>query len=180
MDATAKKEWLLLGVGAVLVVLAWGLPLPFWGKLAFYITAYLCCGAEVLLTSFHNLRRAELFDENFLMTLATLGAFAIGEYPEGVSVMLFYQIGEKLQRRAAGTSRQKITALMDLRPHVAFLVQPQGTVREVDPACVQPSQIVRVRPGQRIPLDGTVSSGQSQVDTSSLTGEARPVVVTPG
>ena len=104
------KEWILLAIGAVLVVLASWMPFGFWLKLSLFIVAYLCCGMEVLLTSFHKVRRGEIFDENFLMTLATLGAFAIGEYPEGVSVMLFYQIGEKLQCYATGNARRKITA----------------------------------------------------------------------
>ncbi len=154
-------------------------PLGFWPRLALFIAAYLCCGVEVLLNSFHNVRRGELFDENFLMTLATLGAFAIGEYPEGVSVMLFYQIGEKLQHIATGRSRQKITALMDLRPAFARLVQ-NGTEREVPPEQVAVGQLIRVRAGERVPLDGQITTGSSQLDMSSLTGESRPVLVGPG
>lgn len=172
------KEWAWLGAGALLLLAAALLPLPWVVAFILFVGAYLCCGVEVLLTSFHNLSHLEFFDENFLMTLATLGAFAIGEYPEGVSVMLFYQIGEKLQQYASGTSRRKITALMDLRPAFARVIENQQE-REINPAQVRVGQRVRVRVGERIPLDGVVVQGNSQLDTSSLTGESRPVVVGP-
>lgn len=174
------NEWALLVGSAILVLVACLLPLGFWGKFTLFVVAYLCCGAEILLTSFHNLRRGEVFDENFLMTLATLGAFAIGEYPEGVSVMLFYQIGEKLQHYAAGNARRKITALMDLRPPFARLIQPDGTEKTTNPELINVGQLIRVRPGERIALDGQIVSGESQLDTSSVTGESRPAVVAPG
>ncbi len=173
------KEWGLLVLGALLVIAGACLPVSFLIKFILFVAAYLCCGLEVLLTSFHNLRRGEVFDENFLMTLATLGAFAIGQYPEGVCVMLFYQIGEKLQHYATGSSRQKITSLLDLRPSFARVVDAKGE-EKADPQQVQVGQIIRVRPGERIALDGTVCQGNSQLDVSSLTGESRPQVVGPG
>ena len=172
------QEWAFLGAGGILLLAGVWLPVGFWGKMALFIAAYLCCGSEVLLTSFHNLRRAEVFDENFLMTLATLGAFAIGEYPEGVSVMLFYQIGEKLQHYASGQSRRKITALMDLRSAFARVLQ-NGSEQKISPLEVRVGQTLRVRVGERIPLDGEVLHGESQLDLSSLTGESRPVTVRP-
>ena len=172
------QQWAWLGAGALLLLAAVLLPLPWIASFALFVGAYLCCGVEVLLTSFHNLRRLEFFDENFLMTLATLGAFAIGEFPEGVSVMLFYQIGEKLQDYASGASRRKITALMDLRPAFARIIENQQE-RELNPAQIRVGQRVRVRVGERIPLDGVVVQGNSQLDTSSLTGESRPVIVGP-
>lgn len=175
----AGKEWMLLVVGVVLLLAGVLLPLPWVAAFALFVAAYLCCGMEVLLTSFHNLRRGEIFDENFLMMLATLGAFAIGEYPEGVSVMLFYQIGEKLQRYATGTSRQKIESLMDLRPAFARLLE-NDTEQKVAAEQIQVGQLIRVRVGERVPLDGVVITGNSQLDASSLTGESRPVVVIPG
>ncbi len=173
------KEWIWLGVGLLLLLCAVLLPLPKILCFLLFIAAYLCCGVEVLLTSLHNVSKGEIFDENFLMTLATLGAFAIGEYPEGVSVMLFYQIGEKLQHYAAGTSRKKITALMDLRPTFARVVTHK-TEYEIAPEQIHVGQVIRVRAGERIALDGIVAVGESQLDTSSLTGESRPLPVQPG
>ena len=175
----AWKEWARLGAGVLLLLAAVLLPLPWLGAFGLFVAAYLCCGVEVLLASFHNLRRGEVFDENFLMTVATLGAFAIGEYPEAVSVMLFYQIGEKLQDYASGTSRRKITALMDLRPPFARVLE-KDQEQVVDPTRVQVGQFIRVRGGERIPLDAEVVRGQSQLDASSLTGESRPIEVNVG
>ncbi len=175
----AWKEWSWLFVGILLLLAAVLLPLPWVAAFSLFVAAYLCCGVDVLLASFHNLLRGEVFDENFLMTVATLGAFAIGEYPEAVSVMLFYQIGEKLQDYASGTSRRKITALMDLRPAFARVLE-NDQEQEVDPTQVQVGQCIRVRGGERIPLDAQVVRGQSQLDASSLTGESRPIEVRVG
>lgn len=173
------KEWALLITAVILLVGGMFAPFGFWGKWSLYVAAYLCCASEVIVTSLHNLRRAEVFDENFLMTLATLGAFALGEYPEGISVMLFYQIGEKLQQRAAGQARRKVTALLDLRPTFARCLE-NGREISCKPEQVAVGQLVRVRAGERLPLDGVIVAGAGLLDTSTLTGEARPVLVNPG
>lgn len=145
-----------------------------WVKLPLYLAAYALCGGGILLTSLRNLRAGEVFDENFLMTVATLGAFLIGEYPEGVAVMLFYQTGEMLQEYAAGKSRGSIVKLMDLRPDFARVVR-RGKEEKVNPQDVKVGEITRVRPGERIALDGVIVGGEGRIDASALTGESRPV-----
>ena len=119
-------------------------------------------------------------DENFLMTLASLGAFALGEYSEAVAVMLFYQVGEWFQSYALERSRKNISALMDIRPEYANLVEEDGSVKEVDPDEVKVGQTIVIKPGERIPLDGTVLTGTGSIDTSALTGESVPKTVRPG
>lgn len=117
-----------------------------------------------------NLSHGQVFDENFLMTVATVGAFCVGEYPEAVAVMLFYQVGELFQSVAVSRSRASISSLMEIRPDYANLEQA-GKVEQVDPDQVQVGQIIQVGPGERIPLDGVVLEGSSSVDTAALTGE---------
>ena len=135
----------------------------------------LCRGGwDVLWKAVRNILHGQVFDENFLMALATVGAFATGEYSEGVAVMLFYQIGEWFQRYAVGRSRKSITALMDIRPDHANLVGPDGTAQEVDPDEVSVGSTILVKPGERVPLDGTVLDGDSMLDTAALTGESVP------
>ncbi len=148
-------------------------------SLLLYIGAYLLIGGEVVLRALKNITKGKVFDENFLMSLATISAFAIGEYPEGVAVMLFYQIGELFQEAAVNRSRRSITALMDIRPDYANLQTADGLMR-VPPEDVSIGDIIAVRPGERIPLDGTVKSGVSALDTSALTGESLPRDVEPG
>ena len=153
-----------------------------WNKfiyLALYLIPYLTAGYDVLLKSVRNISRGQVFDEMFLMAVATVGALAIGEYPESVFVMVFFQTGELFQSVAVGKSRKSISGLMDLRPDTATIVR-DGAEEEALPEEVCVGDTLLVRPGERIPVDGTVSRGTSSVDTSSLTGESVPVDVAPG
>jgi Cd2+/Zn2+-exporting ATPase len=147
--------------------------LPPLMRLAVFLASYLLVGGEVLVRAIRNITKGELFDENFLMGIATIGAFAIGEYPEGAAVMIFYQIGEALQNYAVGRSRRSISALMDLRPDYANLKTAAGLQR-VSPETVRMGDLVVVKPGEKIPLDGVVVEGFSALDTSALTGESLP------
>ena len=172
-------EWKKLVASAVLFAAALLVPGGLWIKLPLYILSYLLSGAEVLIKSARNIRAGEVFDENFLMALATFGAWAIGEYPEAAAVMLFYQTGELLQEYAAGKSRRSIVKLMDLRPEFARVVR-QGKEAEVNPRTVSVGEITRVRPGERVPLDGVIVGGEGHLDASALTGETRPLTATNG
>jgi Cd2+/Zn2+-exporting ATPase len=138
-----------------------------------YFTAYLLVGSEVLLKSIRNIARGQVFDENFLMSIATVGAFAIGEYPEGVAVMLFYQIGEFFQDAAVNNSRKSIKALMDIRPDYANLKLGEE-IKKVSPEEIKVGDIILIKPGEKVPLDGKVIQGSSMVDTTALTGESIP------
>ena len=143
------------------------------------IPAYLISGWSVLTTAGRNILRGRIFDENFLMTIATLGAIAIHEVPEAVAVMLFFQIGELFQDYAVGCSRRSIKALLEVRPDTANL-KADGTIRAVSPESVGVGDVILVRPGEKVPLDGEVLEGLSQLDTSALTGESVPRGVAPG
>ncbi|MDX9870933.1 MAG: heavy metal translocating P-type ATPase [Clostridia bacterium] len=162
-----------LGTGAILYLAAIFAPLPAGLVLPLFLIAYLLIGGDILLRAIKNIRRGQIFDENFLMTIATVGAFGIGQYAEGVAVMLFYQIGETFQDHAVDRSRRSIRALMDIRPDYANLKTGEqvSTVRAEE---VQAGDIILVKPGERVPLDGTIIEGTSMVDTSALTGEAVP------
>ena len=149
-------------------------------RLLLFGAAYLAVGADVLVKAVLRLFRGSLFDENFLMSLATVGAFAIGEYPEAVAVMLFYQIGELFQEIAVTRSRASISALMDIRPDYARLENSGGETRQVAPETVPTGSVIVVRAGEKIPLDGTVIAGSSSLDTAALTGESLPREVTEG
>ncbi|MDR0624384.1 MAG: cadmium-translocating P-type ATPase [Treponema sp.] len=149
------------------------LTLPPLMRLAVFLVSYLLVGGEVLVRAIRNITKGEIFDENFLMGIATIGAFAIGEYPEGAAVMIFYQIGEAFQNYAVGRSRKSISALMDIRPDYANLKTAAGLER-VSPETVHPGDIIVVKPGEKIPLDGVVIDGFSALDTSALTGESLP------
>ena len=138
-----------------------------------FIISYLLIGGEILLIAIKNIKRGEIFDENFLMAIATLGAFAIGEYAEAVAVMLFYQIGELFQSYAVNKSRKSITSLMDIKAEYANVLVNEKEVK-LSPEEVKVSDIIIIKPGERVPLDGIVISGESFVDTSALTGESVP------
>jgi Cd2+/Zn2+-exporting ATPase len=147
--------------------------LPPLMRLAVFLASYLLVGGEVLIKAIRNITKGEIFDENFLMSIATIGAFAIGEYPEGAAVMIFYRIGEAFQDYAVGRSRKSISALMDIRPDYANLKTAAGLQR-VSPETVQIGDLIVVKPGEKIPLDGVVVEGFSALDTSALTGESLP------
>ena len=138
-----------------------------------YLIPYLLVGWDILYRAVRNIRNGQVFDENFLMTLATFGAFGVGEYSEGVAVMLFYQVGELFQSYAVNRSRQSITELMDICPEYAN-IEEDGVLKQVDPDDVSVGDIIVIKAGERIPLDGTVVFGESMVDTSALTGESVP------
>ncbi|AIW41614.1 MULTISPECIES: heavy metal translocating P-type ATPase [Paenibacillus] len=168
-----------LAIGAVVAAVAWWLPVEGVGKLALFLLAYIIVGGDVVLQAARSLVRGMAFDEYFLMTLATVGAFAIGEYPEGVAVMFFYQIGELFQGIAVNRSRKSISDLMDIRPDYANLKTAES-VRRVSPEDVRIGDLIVIKPGEKIPLDGKVIDGKSHVDTSALTGESVPRTVEPG
>lgn len=170
------KKWayrLRLGIGAVLFVI--GMVFDFEQPLDFaiFLISYLLVGGDVVLRAAKNIAKGQVFDENFLMSVATIGAFAIGEYPEGVAVLLFYQVGEAFQRLAVNRSRKSISALMDIRPDFANL-KLGNELRKVSPEEVGIGDFIVVKPGERIPLDGRVVEGSSALDTSALTGESLP------
>nr|WP_245975024.1 heavy metal translocating P-type ATPase [Vagococcus entomophilus] len=151
----------------------------FWATFIGYGIIYLIIGSDVLKKAGHNLLRKDIFDENFLMSLATIGAFAIGQYAEGVAVMLFYQIGELFQSYAVNQSRKSISKMMDIRPDYANLYV-EDKVEKVDPDEVEIGDYIEIKPGERVPLDGLVISGQALVDTSALTGESVPQKISQG
>ena len=178
---TLREVWQLL-TGAVLFaagVAAHILGLEGYGTLAVFLVGYLVLGGRILKEAIRNLLRGHVFDENFLMSVATLGAFLIGEAPEAVGVMLFYRVGEFFEHRAVERSRSQIMEAVDLRPETVNLLV-RGKVRVTPAERVLPGALVLVRPGDRIPLDGTVVSGESRIDTAPITGEPVPVRVAEG
>ncbi len=144
-----------------------------WVNNIIYILSYLIVGTEIIKKAIRNILRGKVFDENFLMTVATLGAFAIGEFPEAVAVMLFYQVGELFQSYAVDKSRKSISSLMNLRPDYANLSKGE-TIEKVSPEEIKIGDIIVVKPGEKVPLDGIVVEGESMLDTSALTGESVP------
>lgn len=151
-----------------------------WGELGLYLIPYLIAGRDVVKKCFLGIKNRQLLDECFLMTLATVGAFVTGENSEAVAVMLFYQVGEWFQSYAVGKSRKSITELMDIAPDFANVERADGSIEEVDPEVVQIGDILVIRAGEKIPVDGTVLEGQSMVNTSALTGESVPRSAVPG
>ena len=144
-----------------------------WLQIALFIISYIIVGGDVVKRAVKNIFKGQVFDENFLMSIATIGAFFIGEYPEGVAVMLFYQVGELFQSYAVGKSRKSIASLMDIRPDYANVKKGDELVK-VDPDEVQIGDIIVIKAGEKIPLDGKVIEGSSMIDTSALTGESIP------
>ena len=172
-EDTGKIKKKLL-IGGVLFVLGIFVPKTlFIPKLAVFLVSYLVIGGDVLLSAFKNILNGQVFDENFLMAIATIGAFAIGEYPEGVAVMLFYQLGELLQGIAVNNSRNSIVSLMDIRPDYANIKVGEG-IKKVSPEKIKVGEIIVVKPGEKVPLDGKIVNGASTFDTSALTGESLP------
>lgn len=148
--------------------------MPWFVSLPLYLTAYFIVGYDVLRKAIKGILKGQVFDENFLMAVATVGAMILGEYEEGVAVMLFYQIGELFQSIAVGKSRQSIVDLMDIRPDSANLLMEDGSVEEVDPDDVEIGSILIVNPGEKVPIDGIIIEGHTSLDTSALTGESVP------
>ncbi len=172
-EDTGKIKKKLL-IGGILFVLGIFVPKTlFIPKLAVFLVSYLVIGGDVLLSAFKNILNGQVFDENFLMAIATIGAFAIGEYPEGVGVMLFYQLGELLQGIAVNNSRKSIVSLMDIRPDYANIKVGEG-IKKVSPEEIKVGEIIVVKPGEKVPLDGKIVKGASTFDTSALTGESLP------
>ena len=184
MTKKQKKTLKRIIAAAVLTVLLALLfhfvELPWFVQLVLWLVPYLVIGHDVLRKAFMGIKNGEVFDENFLMAVATVGAIGCGEYAEGVAVMLFYQIGELFQSYAVGKSRSSITALMDIRPDSANLEAGDGSVSVVDPDDVPIGATIVVKPGEKIPLDGVVLTGESTLNTAALTGESRPRTARPG
>lgn len=169
-----QKKWLiriLIGVAGLLTGIF--VPLEGYYRLFLYVPIYLVVGWDVLWRACRNIAHGQVFDENFLMCLATIGAFIIGDYPEAVTVMVFYQTGELFQNYAVERSRSSISALMDIRPDYAN-IERNGVLEKVDPEEVHIGETIVVKPGEKIPLDGVVIEGRSSIDTSALTGESMP------
>ncbi len=179
MNRKQKKMLVRIVISAALLVLVNLLPLPFWLRCAVYAAAYFCVGWDILRKAALGLKNRQVFDENFLMAVATLGAIALaikegsGDFNEAVAVMLFYQIGELFQSVAVGKSRRSIAALMDIRPDSANL-EVDGKLEEVDPDEVPVGSVIVVNPGERVPIDGVVLEGASSLNTAALTGESAP------
>ncbi len=176
-NLTRKQRKMLLRIiaaGVLLIaaeLISERVPVPGW---LLFLIPYVIIGWDVIWKAVRNIRNGQVFDENFLMGLATVGAFATAEYAEAVFVMLFYQVGELFQDYAVGRSRQSIAALMDIRPDTANLEGPDGSLEEVDPEDVEVGAVIVIRPGERVPLDGVVLEGASSLDTAALTGESVP------
>ena len=179
MTKKQKKTLLRILAAAVLLIAAVLLPVEGWAKLLVFLIPYFTIGWDVLWKAVRNIAHGQVFDENFLMSIATVGAFATGEYPEAVFVMLFYQVGELFQSYAVGKSRQSISELMDIRPDYAN-IEVNGELEQVDPEDVNVGDTIVIKPGERVPLDGVVLEGTSALDTAALTGESLPRNVEPG
>lgn len=178
---TAKQKRILarIVIAALSCGVIWALPLTGAVRAAAFVLPYLCVGWDVLWAAVRNILHGQVFDEQFLMTVATLGAFGIGEYPEAAGVMIFYQVGELFQSLAVGKSRRSIAALMDIRPDSA-VVERDGAECRVSPEEVAAGEIIIVRPGERIALDGEIIEGTTSVNTAALTGESLPSDKTEG
>ena len=179
MTRKQKRNLIRLILAALLFAVSLFLPVQGLFRLAVFLIPYAVIGYDVLWNALRNILHGQIFDENFLMALATVGAFAIAEYPEAVAVMFFYQVGELFQSIAVGRSRKSIAALMDIRPDSATVLR-DGKEYAVSPEEVQPGETILVRPGEKVPLDGIVTEGSTSVNTAALTGEALPQDKEPG
>ena len=176
---TKKQKRSLWRILIAIALFVAGLFFKGYVRFALMLAAWAVTGWPVVRKAFLNIRHGNVFDEHFLMTVATVGAFALGEYPEGAAVMIFFQIGELFESLAVERSRRSIGALMDLRPDVAFRCDGEE-VEEVDPDDIQPGDLLLVKPGERIPVDGVVVEGSASLDTAQITGESLPVQVGEG
>ena len=173
MNKKQKKVFTRIIVAAVLMVVLSLLPIDGWLKFVLFMIPYLVIGHDILLKAWKGILNRQVFDENFLMAVATIGAILLGDYKEGVAVMLFYQIGELFQSYAVGKSRRNISELMDIRPDYAN-IEKDGKLEKVDPDEVEIGTVIVVQPGEKIPIDGIVVEGQTTLNTSALTGESLP------
>ena len=173
MNKKQKKVLIRIIVAVALLIILSFVPAEGWLQLALYMIPYLVIGYDILKKAVKGIMNRQVFDENFLMAVATVGAIALGDYKEGVAVMLFYQIGELFQSYAVGKSRRNISELMDIRPDYAN-IEKDGEVIQVDPDEVEIGTIILVKPGEKIPIDGIVTEGTSSLNTSALTGESLP------
>ena len=174
MTKKQKKVLYRILVAAVLMIICAFLPLDGWFRFFSFMIPYIVIGYDILKKAALGIWHKEIFDENFLMAVATLGAILLGDYKEATAVMLFYQIGELFQSVAVGKSRRNIAALMDIRPDYANVENEEGQLEQVDPDEVVIGTIIWVKPGERIPIDGQVVEGASTLNTSALTGESVP------
>jgi len=172
-EFSLKKEIMTLGLGIVIYAGVLLFKLSFWGELSLFLLSYIIIARDIVWKAIRNVFHGQIFDENFLLTVATLGAFAIEKFPEAVAVMLFFKVGELFQDIALNRSRKSIKSLMEIRPDYANL-KIDGETKKVDPDEVNVSDVIMVKPGERVPLDGIVLDGSSLVDTSALTGESVP------
>lgn len=173
MNKKQKKMLLRIIIAAVLIVVFSLLPAEGYLRFVLFMIPYLVIGYDILKKAFKGILNKQVFDENFLMAVATVGAILLGDYSEGVAVMLFYQIGELFQSYAVGKSRRNISELMDIRPDYAN-IEKDGTLEQVDPDEVEIGTIIVVQPGEKVPIDGVITEGTSTLNTSALTGESLP------
>ena len=180
MNKKQKKVFIRIIVAAVLMVVLSLLPIDGWLKFLLFMIPYLVIGHDILLKAWKGILNRQVFDENFLMAVATIGAILLGDYKEGVAVMLFYQIGELFQSYAVGKSRRNISELMDIRPDYANIEKEDGTLEQVDPDEVEIGSVIVVQPGEKVPIDGVIEEGRTSLNTSALTGESIPREVSVG
>ena len=174
MNKKQKKVFTRIIVAAVLMVVLSLLPIDGWLKFVLFMIPYLVIGHDILLKAWKGILNRQVFDENFLMAVATIGAILLGDYKEGVAVMLFYQIGELFQSYAVGKSRRNISELMDIRPDYANIEKEDGTLEQVDPDEVEIGSVIVVQPGEKVPIDGVIEEGRTSLNTSARTGESLP------
>lgn len=174
MNKKQKKVFIRIIVAAVLMVALSLLPVDGWLKFVLFMIPYLVIGHDILLKAWKGILNRQVFDENFLMAVATIGAILLGDYKEGVAVMLFYQIGELFQSYAVGKSRRNISELMDIRPDYANIEKEDGALEQVDPDEVEIGSVIVVQPGEKVPIDGVIEAGRTSLNTSALTGESLP------
>lgn len=170
-EMASRTTLIKIIISSILFLIPLAIPMPEGLRFSFYFAAYIIVGGNVLLRAGKNIMGGQIFDENFLMSIATIGAFAIGEFPEGVAVMLFYNVGEYIQSIAINRSRKSISSLMDIRPDYANL-KVDGEIKSVSPEEVNVGDLIVIRPGEKVPLDGKVIEGNSLLDTAALTGES--------
>ena len=174
-----KKKEVIIIISAILFAVALFLKMSQTIQLILMLIAYILLGKDTVLKAVKNVEKGDFFDENFLMTVATLGAIIIGEYPEAVAVMLFYEVGELFQSYAINKSRKSIADMMDIKPEYANVIRDNKSIK-VDPDEVQIDEIIEIKPGERVPLDAIIIKGETTLDTSALTGESLPVEVREG